>query len=144
VTTTATVAVARPRRFSPAETSVLLLIAAGAWLGTIAVATAMEVMPGTVGLGLLGFLGAWTLMTAAMMLPSITPLASLYTRTMRRHRVRPHLAADGWLPVDLGPAGLVACSSLPAPSVSLTRAGLGAGRSPSPRVRPVASTRSQQ
>jgi predicted metal-binding membrane protein len=40
------------------------------------------------GLGLVAFLGAWTLMMAAMMLPSITPLTSLYARTMRGHRVR--------------------------------------------------------
>jgi predicted metal-binding membrane protein len=86
--TTTTVPVARLHRLSVAETSVLLVVAAGAWLATVALATDMDVMPGTMGLGLVAFLGAWTLMMAAMMLPSITPLASLYTRTMRRHRVR--------------------------------------------------------
>ena len=45
-------------------------------------------MPGTMGLGLAAFLGAWTLMMAAMMLPSITPLTSLYIRTMADHRSR--------------------------------------------------------
>ncbi len=66
----------------------LLVAAAGAWLATIAIATDMDVMPGTMGLGWLAFLGAWTLMMAAMMLPSITPLASLYVRTMRGHAAR--------------------------------------------------------
>ena len=70
-------AAVRRRRFTVAETSVLLVAAAAAWLATLAIATGMEVMPGTMGLSLAAFLGAWTLMMAAMMLPSITPLASL-------------------------------------------------------------------
>jgi len=87
-TTTATTQGPRLRRLSAAETSILLVAAAVAWVATIAIATGMDVMPGTMGLSLLAFLGAWTLMMAAMMLPSITPLTSLYTRTMRGHRVR--------------------------------------------------------
>ena len=88
------------RRLSVAETSILLAVAAGAWLATIALATDMDVMPGTMGLGLLAFLGAWTLMMAAMMLPSISPLTSLYTRTMRGHRMRRiSLLAAGYLAV---------------------------------------------
>ena len=82
-------AAARRRRFTVAESSVLLVAAAAAWLATLAIATDMEVMPGTMGLGLAAFLGAWTLMMAAMMLPSITPLTSLYIRTMVDHRSRP-------------------------------------------------------
>ena len=87
-TETATGVARRLRPLSVAETSILLVVAAGAWLATIAIATDMDVMPGTMGLGLFAFLGAWTLMMAAMMLPSITPLTSLYTRTFRGHRVR--------------------------------------------------------
>jgi predicted metal-binding membrane protein len=104
----ATHAAVRARRFSAAETSVLLLAAAGAWLATIAIATDMDVMPGTMGLGWLAFLGAWTLMMAAMMLPSITPLASLYVRTMTDHRARrTALLTAGYLAV-WGLVGLIA------------------------------------
>jgi predicted metal-binding membrane protein len=71
-----------------AETSVLLAVAAMAWLATVILASGMGVMPGTMGLGLIAFVGAWTLMMAAMMLTSIAPFASLYSRTMRDHRAR--------------------------------------------------------
>src|SRR4051794_5093035 len=71
-----------------AETSVLLLIAALAWFATVNVARGMGVMPGTMGLGIVAFVCAWTLMMAAMMLTSIAPFASLYSRTMRDHRAR--------------------------------------------------------
>jgi predicted metal-binding membrane protein len=40
------------------------------------------------GLGIGSFIGVWTLMMAAMMLPSITPFASLYTRTFSDHGAR--------------------------------------------------------
>jgi predicted metal-binding membrane protein len=101
-------AAVRPRRLGVAETSVLLVAAAAAWLATIAIASGMEVMPGTMGLSWLAFLGAWTLMMAAMMLPSITPLASLYVRTMRGHRARrTMLLAGGYLAVWAA-VGLVA------------------------------------
>jgi predicted metal-binding membrane protein len=43
-------------------------------------------MTGTMGLGLALFVPVWTLMMAAMMLPSVTPTASLYARTFRDHR----------------------------------------------------------
>jgi predicted metal-binding membrane protein len=36
--------------------------------------------PGTMGLALLPFLGLWVVMMAAMMLPSVTPVAVLWTR----------------------------------------------------------------
>jgi predicted metal-binding membrane protein len=82
------VAIGRLRRLSIGETSVLLVAAAVAWLATIGIAAGMGVVPGTMGLSLLGFLGAWTMMMAAMMLPSIAPLTSLYARTVQGHRVR--------------------------------------------------------
>ena len=44
-------------------------------------------MTGTMGLGLGLFVPIWTLMMAAMMLPSVTPTASLYARTFRDNRV---------------------------------------------------------
>lgn len=86
--TTDGVTLAHHRSVFSAESSLLLVVAAMAWLVTIAIAEDMGVMPGTMGLGFIGFVGAWTLMMAAMMLMSIAPFASLYTRTMHDHRVR--------------------------------------------------------
>ena len=88
MTSQGAIAGARPRTLFQPESSALLIVAAGAWLVTIAVARDMGVMPGTMGLGLFGFLGVWTLMMAAMMLGSIAPFASLYARTMGDHRTR--------------------------------------------------------
>ncbi len=82
------VAAARPQRPSIVDASALLIVAALAWAVTIAIARDMGVMPGTMGLAIGAFLGVWTLMMAAMMLPSIAPLASLYARTMRDRRAR--------------------------------------------------------
>jgi predicted metal-binding membrane protein len=39
--------------------------------------------PGTMGLGLAGFIAVWTTMMAAMMLPAVAPVGSLYLRTIR-------------------------------------------------------------
>jgi predicted metal-binding membrane protein len=46
----------------------------------------MAGMTGTMGLGLALFVPIWTLMMAAMMLPSVTPTASLYAKTFRDQR----------------------------------------------------------
>jgi predicted metal-binding membrane protein len=46
----------------------------------------MAGMTGTMGLGLALFVPIWTLMMAAMMLPSVTPTASLYAKTFRDDR----------------------------------------------------------
>ena len=43
-------------------------------------------MTGTMGLGLAAFVPVWTLMMAAMMLPSVTPTATLYAKTVQRNR----------------------------------------------------------
>jgi predicted metal-binding membrane protein len=66
------------------ETALLLIAAAGAWAATVAIARGMAGMTGTMGLGLALFVPMWTLMMAAMMLPSVTPLATLYARTNPR------------------------------------------------------------
>jgi predicted metal-binding membrane protein len=69
--------------------SILLLLAAGAWAGTVTLARGMggvSGMPGTMGLSLLTFVPTWTLMMSAMMLPSVTPTASLYARTVQDNR----------------------------------------------------------
>jgi predicted metal-binding membrane protein len=68
--------------------SALLLLGAAAWVGVVALSRSMTVMPGTMELGLVSFLGVWTLMMAAMMLLSVTPFAMLYTRTIVDERGR--------------------------------------------------------
>jgi len=101
------IAVRLPRP-STAETSALLVLAAVAWVVMITVARDMGVVPGTMGLAFGAFLGFWTLMMAAMMLPSITPLASLWALVVRGHRARRlGLLAAGYLMV-WGAVGFVA------------------------------------
>jgi predicted metal-binding membrane protein len=68
------------------EVAVLLVLAAGAWAATLAFARGMAGMAGTMGLGLAAFVPVWTLMMAAMMLPSVTPTATLYAKTVQRNR----------------------------------------------------------
>jgi predicted metal-binding membrane protein len=67
------------RRLTPLA-SLLLVAAAAAWAGVVLVARDMGSMPGTMGLGVGSFIAVWALMMAAMMLPSVTPFASLYVR----------------------------------------------------------------
>ena len=78
-------------RLRPARrASWVLLIAAGAWVVVVWPLGGMGAMPGTMGLGFWSFLGVWTLMMGAMMLPSVSPLAALYVRgftAARRGRV---------------------------------------------------------
>ena len=80
-------AVPRPAllRFTP-QLALVLVASAIAWAGTVDVARTMGNGPGTMGLGLGSFLGTWGLMMAAMMLPSVAPLAVFYPRATRSHR----------------------------------------------------------
>jgi len=64
----------------------LLLIAGGAWLALALLARSMGLMPVTMGIAMPSFVVMWTLMVAAMMVPSITPLASRYLRTIESPR----------------------------------------------------------
>ncbi len=78
---------ARPRAgLATREIAFLLILAAGAWAATLALARGMAGMAGTMGLGLAVFVAVWTLMMAAMMLPSVAPTASLYARTFQSNR----------------------------------------------------------
>lgn len=61
---------------------VVLLVAAAAWTLTFVLARGMAGMQGTMGLALPAFVGVWLLMMVAMMLPAVSPVARLYTRTM--------------------------------------------------------------
>lgn len=65
----------------------LLLIAAGAWLALALQARSMGLMPVTMGIAMPSFVVMWTLMVAAMMVPSIIPLASRYLRTIESSRL---------------------------------------------------------
>jgi predicted metal-binding membrane protein len=77
---------AAPPGLARRETAFLLVVAAGAWAATVAIARGMAGMTGTMGLGLVAFVPMWTLMMAAMMLPSVTPVATLYARTFQDRR----------------------------------------------------------
>jgi predicted metal-binding membrane protein len=68
-----------------AEAGLLLLVAAGTWAGTVLLARGMAGMTGTMGLSLAVFVPVWTLMMAAMMLPSVAPTASRYARSASGH-----------------------------------------------------------
>jgi predicted metal-binding membrane protein len=57
-------------------------LAALAWVITVAQARSMGNGPGTMGLTLLPFLALWVLMMVAMMLPSVAPVAVLWTRSI--------------------------------------------------------------
>ena len=73
------------RQLTP-PASLLLVAAAGAWVGVALVARDMGSMPGTMGLGAGSFAAVWAMMMAAMMLPSVAPFASLYSRTFTGDR----------------------------------------------------------
>jgi hypothetical protein len=79
---------ARPRPgLATREVALLLILAAGAWAATVVLARGMAGMTGPMGLGLAVFVPVWTLMMAAMMLPSVTPTASLYAKTVQTNRM---------------------------------------------------------
>jgi predicted metal-binding membrane protein len=101
------------------ETALLLIAAAGAWAATVAIARGMAGMSGTMGLGLALFVPMWTLMMAAMMLPSVTPLATLYART------NPRAAQIGGL--VLGYLAVWAAAGLPAYGLAWLAGWLTAG-----------------
>ena len=76
---------AEQRRNLTSSAIVLLVLAAAAWIGTIAWIASLDMTleAGTMGLGLPAFIGMWTLMMAAMMLPAVSPLVSLYAKSVR-------------------------------------------------------------
>jgi predicted metal-binding membrane protein len=120
---------AEPRRsllqLTPQATA-LALTGAFAWLAVIEVARGMGMMTSVTGLSLPTFVGIWTLMMAAMMLPGVAPVASLYARTVRSNRWRRLLLfAFGYLLIW-------AVTSLPAFGLAVVGANLG-------RVQPFAA-----
>lgn len=88
-----------PRRIS--TTSVVLAVTAVlAWVATIAWVRVedMGAMPGTMGMTLVSFTAMWSLMMAAMMLPSVAPFIRTYQGTVVEYRaVRLSALALGYL-----------------------------------------------
>ncbi|MCF1511259.1 DUF2182 domain-containing protein [Streptomyces glomeratus] len=66
------------------DTGLVLVTAAAAWVWLVLHRGGMG-SPTTAG-DLLAFVGVWTVMMAAMMLPGTAPIASLYARTATAHR----------------------------------------------------------
>jgi predicted metal-binding membrane protein len=62
----------------------LVILAVAAWFVTIAQARGMGIGPGTMGMDLPIFVGTWVVMMAAMMFPSVAPVAILWTRAIYR------------------------------------------------------------
>jgi predicted metal-binding membrane protein len=90
----------------------LLIVAALAWRRTLADAAMMGDAPGTMGMPFVPFLEMWVPMMAAMMLPAITPVATLWTRAIAREprpaerTLRLLLFATGYLLVWAGAGAL--------------------------------------
>ena len=78
--------------------ALLVALAAIGWWSTVERMRGMDEGPWT-GLGTLGwFLGAWVVMMAAMMFPSVAPTVALYSRmTRERAPLAPLLFAAGYL-----------------------------------------------
>ena len=86
----------------------LAFVALIAWGATALLTQSMHGMTGTMGLGILAFVALWTLMMAAMMLPSVAPVALSYQRVIQSERsLRLTLFVGGYLAV-WGCAGVVA------------------------------------
>ncbi len=84
-------------RLTP-STVALLALAALAWVGVVTYARDMGNGSGTMGLALGEFVPMWAVMMAAMMLPAVAPVASLYARTIREPRAaRISLFVAGYL-----------------------------------------------
>jgi predicted metal-binding membrane protein len=73
-------------RVRPRWSASLAWPAIAAWIGVVLVGREMGSMPGTMGLGVVAFAAVWALMMTAMMLPSVTPFAAVYSRTFGERR----------------------------------------------------------
>jgi predicted metal-binding membrane protein len=77
----------------------VLAVAAVAWVATALEAGRVDAMPGTMDLGPGAFIGIWTLMMAAMMLPAVAPLGAMYARSLGRGPSLGEAFAGGYLMV---------------------------------------------
>ena len=73
-----------PPRDLGAAWALIVLVAALAWVITVAQARHMGIAPGTMGMALPLFLVLWVLMMAAMMLPSVAPVAVTWAKGIAR------------------------------------------------------------
>ena len=69
------------RQLAPAWIA-LVVLAVLAWVVTVAQARGMGIGPGTMGLALPAFIAMWVAMMAAMMFPSVAPVAIIWSRTI--------------------------------------------------------------
>ena len=69
------------RQLAPAWAALVLLAVLG-WYVTIQQTRGMGVGPGTMGLQLPAFIALWVVMMAAMMFPSVAPIAIMWSRTI--------------------------------------------------------------
>ena len=73
----------------PRDIVLVALAGAAAWVGVIWLVTGSGTGMGpTMGLSVIGFVGAWALMMAAMMAPAMAPVASLYVASFKETRAR--------------------------------------------------------
>jgi predicted metal-binding membrane protein len=101
----------------------VLVVAGAAWLWVLIGRGDMRAMPGSMGLGVGAFVGMWTVMMAAMMLPAAAPLIALYARSVSPPRLpRLGLFATGYVAVW-------AAAGLPAYALAVA-AGWTAGQRP--------------
>ncbi|GAA2796506.1 DUF2182 domain-containing protein [Kitasatospora sp. CM 4170] len=73
-----------PARDLAVAWSLIVLIAALAWVLTVGQALDMGIGPGTMGMALPAFLLLWVAMMAAMMLPSVAPVAVTWAKGIAR------------------------------------------------------------
>ena len=109
-------------------TAGLLGASALGWQRSCARPPAWTPRPGTMGLTWLGFIGLWTLMMGAMMVPALTPLAVLYAGDGRGWPARAAGLTGGYL-LSWALFGVLALASASGRSGSPTmRAAPPAGR----------------
>ncbi|WP_328967451.1 DUF2182 domain-containing protein [Streptomyces sp. NBC_00239] len=78
-----------PRRDMAVAWTLMVLIAALAWVLTVGQSRHTEMEPGTMGLALPLFLLLWVVMMAAMMLPSVAPVAITWVQGISRRSSGP-------------------------------------------------------
>ena len=102
----------RPALRLTTQSIVMLGVGALAWAGVIAFARHIGNGVGTMGMPLVEFMGMWSLMMTAMMLPAVAPVASLVIRTIGSDRPRRVLLFVGGYLVVWASAGIPAYFAL--------------------------------
>jgi predicted metal-binding membrane protein len=105
-------ALERPALRLTTQTIVMLGVGALAWAGVIAYARHMGNGVGTMGIPFVEFMGMWSLMMTAMMLPAVAPVASLVIRTIGSNRARRLILLIGGYLIVWAAAGIPAYLAL--------------------------------